>query len=443
MQTRAAHTHPAIALLLVAAALAGCGKGQQEQRAAWRDQAEAACLSSRQVQDSAYVSLSSKPITGAGTCGMNTPARVRAFSAGKVGLTSAATLACPIVSVADKWMDEVVQKAAMSNIGAQVIEMRAGSYSCRAMNNGSGTRRMSEHSYGNALDIFAFRLSDGRTVTVKDGWRGAPEEQAFLREVFVGACERFSTVLGPGHDVFHYDHLHVDLARHNGGKKICRPVIKFTPRPEGGPPPRGPEGWLGAQGPATQSPATTPGQRGTALALYADAPPVTPAMRPLQGAPLGAPLGTPMASAARPGGPIMLPGSVPVEEEVVLGDLDEQGVMDGSQRDLIEPENDPFAINAPPSPPPSARPHYSQPQPVAPSSTYAQPPVRTASPQYAPQPQAPGSYANPAPRPVPSQTPRYVQQAPTQTYGYVAPEPQPVQRPTPPGWVTGPQAAIQ
>ena len=64
------------------------------------------------------------------------------------------------------------------------------------------------------------------------GWRGAPEEQEFLREVFVGACRYFNTVLGPGADMFHHDHFHLDLARHDprGQRHVCKPILKFTPR---------------------------------------------------------------------------------------------------------------------------------------------------------------------------------------------------------------------
>ena len=152
-----------------------------------------------------------------------------------------------MVATTDKWLAEVVQPAAMNVLGAQVIEMRAGSYSCRAMNNGTGTSRTSEHAYGNAVDVFSFRLNDGRNITVKDGWRGSPEEQNFLREVFVGACEHFSTVLGPGADLFHYDHFHIDLARHSKGRHICKPVIKYTPNYNLPPPdPARPYSWRDA-----------------------------------------------------------------------------------------------------------------------------------------------------------------------------------------------------
>ena len=69
-------------------------------------------------------------------------------------------------------------------------------------------------------------------MLVVKGWRGDPADQEFLREVFVGACRYFTTVLAPGADPFHYDHIHIDLARHDprGERQICKPILKFTPR---------------------------------------------------------------------------------------------------------------------------------------------------------------------------------------------------------------------
>jgi hypothetical protein len=92
--------------------------------------------------------------------------------------------------------------------------------------------KVSEHAFGNALDVMAFILADGREISVEKGWRGNSAEQDFLREAFIGACRYFTTVLAPGSDVFHYNHLHIDLARHDprGDRRICKPIIKFTPR---------------------------------------------------------------------------------------------------------------------------------------------------------------------------------------------------------------------
>jgi hypothetical protein len=107
--------------------------------------------------------------------------------------------------------------------GSPVAEIKQiSAYSCRGMN-GDPRARISEHAFGNALDIAAFTLADGRTITVKNGWHGLPEEQGFLRDVQGAACEQFSTVLAPGSNVYHYDHIHLDLMRRSGGYRTCNP----------------------------------------------------------------------------------------------------------------------------------------------------------------------------------------------------------------------------
>ncbi len=142
---------------------------------------------------------------------------------GPVEVRPAATLACPIVSALDRWIAQSVQPAALRWFGQPVTEIKQiSAYSCRSMNGQRGAR-ISEHAFGNALDIAAFVLADGRMLKVKDGWRGAPEEQGFLRDVQGAACEQFTTVLAPGADAFHYDHIHVDLMRRTSGRRICQP----------------------------------------------------------------------------------------------------------------------------------------------------------------------------------------------------------------------------
>ena len=113
----------------------------------------------------------------------------------------------------DRWLANSVQPAAQRWFGARVVEIKQiSAYSCRGMN-GNPNAHISEHAFGNALDIAAFTLADGRRITVKDGWKGLPEEQGFLRDVQGAACQQFNTVLAPGSNVYHYDHIHVDLMR--------------------------------------------------------------------------------------------------------------------------------------------------------------------------------------------------------------------------------------
>lgn len=141
----------------------------------------------------------------------------------KTTLSPPATLACPMVSALDKWIAEAVQPAAMRWFRQPVVEIKQiSAYSCRGMV-GNSTPHISEHAFGNALDVAAFVLADGRKVTVQKGWNGTPEESAFLHDVQMAACDRFTTVLSPGYNIYHYNHLHLDLIRRRSGRSACRP----------------------------------------------------------------------------------------------------------------------------------------------------------------------------------------------------------------------------
>ena len=107
-----------------------------------------------------------------------------------------------------------------------------GAYSCRGIDNMPGAR-LSEHAFGNAVDVAGFTLADGRRIDFVHDWKTTDsQEAAFLHEVHAGACQYFTTVLGPGADVFHYNHIHLDLANHGstdtGPRRICKP----TPAPD-------------------------------------------------------------------------------------------------------------------------------------------------------------------------------------------------------------------
>jgi hypothetical protein len=146
-----------------------------------------------------------------------------AMASQPAALTPAATLACPLVSALDKWVAEGVQPAAQKWFGSQVATIKQiSAYSCRGMV-GAGISHVSEHAFGNALDVAGFVLADGRKISVQEGWRGSPEEQGFLHDVQLAACDTFSTVLAPGYNAAHYNHIHVDLMRRASGRRPCRP----------------------------------------------------------------------------------------------------------------------------------------------------------------------------------------------------------------------------
>jgi hypothetical protein len=241
-------------------ALCGCAGMLAVEREPWRREAEIACLQAGAVKEGPTITLA-KAINGPGACGVDYPLRVAALGASGITdeqaadaqkvprptggegsppnahlkserarrvqaasatLTPTATLACPLVSKLDRFVSEKVQPAALRWFRQPVAEIKQiSAYSCRGMN-GDPEASISEHAFGNALDLAAFVLADGRKITVKDGWHGRPEEQGFLRDVQSAACEMFATVLAPGSNAYHNDHMHVDLMR--SASLVCKPA---------------------------------------------------------------------------------------------------------------------------------------------------------------------------------------------------------------------------
>ncbi len=206
------------------------------------------------VQESEFVRIT-KPIDGSGACGLDIPLKVQAFQIDQASSRASHRPAhhsrprraricasraqagsdphLPHGRLLDDWLATAVQPAALAWMGQGVKEIRTGgSYACRRRNHQPGAK-LSEHAFGNAIDIISFVFADGSVTTVKGGWRGSANEQGFLREVLNSACGKFRTVLGPGSDAFHHDHFHLDLARHDarGQRRYCRPKVEALQRP--------------------------------------------------------------------------------------------------------------------------------------------------------------------------------------------------------------------
>ena len=131
--------------------------------------------------------------------------------------------ACPVAAALALWEREVIQPAARRHFDSRVVRIdHAGSYSCRRLY-GRSEGRYSEHATADAIDILAFRLANGRRITVLRDWRGEPAEMAFMREVRDGACDLFSTVLSPDYNSAHADHFHLGQATRGArGWRLCR-----------------------------------------------------------------------------------------------------------------------------------------------------------------------------------------------------------------------------
>lgn len=128
---------------------------------------------------------------------------------------------CALGAALTLWLERGVQPAATEELGSPLARIEhLGAYSCRRLY-GRAEGRWSEHATGNAIDVAAFVLEDGRRIRVLGNWSGDDAGAVFLHRVRDEACDIFGTVLGPDYNAAHRDHFHLDQqARSWGG--VCR-----------------------------------------------------------------------------------------------------------------------------------------------------------------------------------------------------------------------------
>lgn len=183
------------------------------------------------------------PISGPGACGGTDIVRLEAIvlpDASRVPLKPAATLRCEMATAVAHWVREDMAPLAL-RLGSSLREMdNFDSYDCRGRNRVAGAM-ISEHGKANALDVRGFRLADGRALSFTDRMLAVETRDG----IKASACARFTTVLGPGSDWYHEDHIHFDLAQRRSGYRICQwemweplpAVVPLPPeRPEHAPP---------------------------------------------------------------------------------------------------------------------------------------------------------------------------------------------------------------
>jgi hypothetical protein len=158
-------------------------------------------------------------LIGPGECGAVDAVQLEAVilpDQTKVPLAPAATLRCTIAEAVAHWVREDVVPAAVK-LGAPLRGLdNFDSYECRGRNRVRGAT-LSEHGRANALDVRGFKLANGKSVELTDV-KVAKEWREGIR---AGVCARFSTVLGPGSDGAHEEHIHLDLAERRGNYKLC------------------------------------------------------------------------------------------------------------------------------------------------------------------------------------------------------------------------------
>jgi hypothetical protein len=159
------------------------------------------------------------PITGPGECEAPDVVRLEAVvlpDHSRVAITPAAILRCIMAEAIVGWVrDEAAPRALGLGASLKSVENLT-SFDCRGRNGVVGAK-LSEHGKANALDIHSLTLANGKTVVLTD-----PRVSADFREgLRKSTCEQFTTVLGPGSDGFHEDHVHVDILQRRAGYRIC------------------------------------------------------------------------------------------------------------------------------------------------------------------------------------------------------------------------------
>src|SRR5262245_13176585 len=166
------------------------------------------------------------PPVADGACAIPLPVRLQSLAVGadQIRFSAEPTLDCRLAERLADWIGNVVEPLARHHLGSGLAAIDTGpGYVCRNRNN-EASGKLSEHAKGNALDIAAFVLRDGRRLAVRPPAGPTPAEAAFLGALRTTACGYFLTVLGPGSDAAHADHLHVDLGQHGRSTsyRICQ-----------------------------------------------------------------------------------------------------------------------------------------------------------------------------------------------------------------------------
>jgi hypothetical protein len=150
----------------------------------------------------------------------------------QVAMEPPPTMRCGMAQAITDWVRDEIAPATNAQFSSplRAVENLA-SYDCRGRNNVAGAL-LSEHGKANALDVHALKLVNGSVALLTD-----PNVSKDFRDgLRKSACARFLTVLGPGSDGYHEDHIHVDLAERKNDYRLCQwdvrlPIYRAWPSP--------------------------------------------------------------------------------------------------------------------------------------------------------------------------------------------------------------------
>jgi hypothetical protein len=160
------------------------------------------------------------PAVENGACGAPHPLRLTGLPDG-LEVSSPALVTCPVAEALAKWTLEAVSAEAERHLASAPKRILIGtSYECRGQNRQAGAK-LSEHAFANAVDVMGFEFHKHPAVAIM-ARSGESPEALFQAAVRAKACAYFTTVLGPGSDAAHADHLHLDMRERRPGSRICQ-----------------------------------------------------------------------------------------------------------------------------------------------------------------------------------------------------------------------------
>jgi hypothetical protein len=171
------------------------------------------CLTDLKAANVEFVELGSVTKEG---CTVEGAVELDAISSpfGKVSMTSKPTMACLFARQFTTWVRNVGAPLTPAYMGSKLTTIETGPGLVCRTRDGQPGEKISEHAKCNAIDIAAFRLENGKRLSVKDASASNQIDGVLLRTFRATGCGYFTTVLGPGSDEAHKEHLHFDYGLH-------------------------------------------------------------------------------------------------------------------------------------------------------------------------------------------------------------------------------------
>ena len=172
------------------------------------------------------IEVAAAPTAANQDCRIDNPVTLRAIPiAGrekKLRIAANPVVACRFAESFGGWLGTLVAPVMLGETKSELAAVHTGpGFECRNRNRLS-SGKLSAHAQGLAIDIASFEMADATRIPVKPD--GNDKHTKLINAVRQAACGWFTTILGPGSDASHADHLHVDLQLHGSSDRyrICQ-----------------------------------------------------------------------------------------------------------------------------------------------------------------------------------------------------------------------------